>query len=164
MISSGEKMSGDARQGDLSKEEMEFLGRLFLTKTTQVAAYRTAMGKTEEEFDKSDADRASALKKALLQSDAGHYFMVALEFLVHFTKDILEGDDILRFYSRVVENKEKDQFGLDASLADRLSAARDMAKILKLLSDSIEVKADSRFADVLSKARRRAAKGERDAP
>ena len=72
--------------------------------------------------------------------------------------------EVLGFLSATFRGEVKDQFGLDPALSDRIKAAEDMAKHHKLLTDSLEVKADSSFADALSKARRRAAKGERDAP
>ena len=36
--------------------------------------------------------------------------------------------EVLRFYSSVMRNQEKDQFGLDAALSDRIAAARELMK------------------------------------
>ena len=41
---------------------------------------------------------------------------------------IADAAEVLRFYSSVMRNQEKDQFGLDAALADRIAAARELMK------------------------------------
>lgn len=41
---------------------------------------------------------------------------------------IADAAEVLRFYSSVMRNQEKDQFGLDTALSDRISAARELMK------------------------------------
>ena len=41
---------------------------------------------------------------------------------------IADVTEVLQFFSSVMRNEEKDQFGLDAALSDRLSAARELMK------------------------------------
>lgn len=41
---------------------------------------------------------------------------------------IADANEVLRFYSRVMRGEVKDQFGLDASLADRLKAGDSLMK------------------------------------
>ena len=41
---------------------------------------------------------------------------------------IADVTEVLRFLSSVMRNEQKDQFGLDAALSDRLSAARELLK------------------------------------
>lgn len=41
---------------------------------------------------------------------------------------IADAAEVLRFYSSVMRNQEKDQFGLDAALSDRITAARELMK------------------------------------
>ena len=41
---------------------------------------------------------------------------------------IADAAEVLRFYSSVMRTQEKDQFGLDAALSDRISAARELMK------------------------------------
>lgn len=41
---------------------------------------------------------------------------------------IASADEVLEFYSKVMRGEEKDQFGLDASLADRLNAGKELMK------------------------------------
>lgn len=41
---------------------------------------------------------------------------------------IASADEVLEFYSKVMRGEEKDQFGLDASLSDRLNAGKELMK------------------------------------
>jgi phage terminase small subunit len=41
---------------------------------------------------------------------------------------VASADEVLRFYSSVMRGQEKDAFGLDPSLADRLKAADSLMK------------------------------------
>lgn len=43
-------------------------------------------------------------------------------------KRIASGDEVMEFFSKVMRGEIKDQFGLDASLADRTKAAVEIAK------------------------------------
>ena len=46
--------------------------------------------------------------------------------------DIADGKEVLRFYTRVMRGEEKDQFGLDVAMADRLKAANALDKIVNV--------------------------------
>lgn len=54
-------------------------------------------------------------------------------------KRIASGDDVLQFFTRVMNGEEKDAFGLDASLETKIKAAVELAK---RTCDIKEVKAD----------------------
>lgn len=41
---------------------------------------------------------------------------------------IADADEILQYFTRVMRNEEKDQFGLDAPLSERTAAARELAR------------------------------------
>lgn len=41
---------------------------------------------------------------------------------------IADADEILQYFTKVMRGEEKDQFGLDAPLSERTSAARELAK------------------------------------
>lgn len=41
---------------------------------------------------------------------------------------IASADEVIKFYSAVMRGEVKDQFGLDASLTDRLSAGKELMK------------------------------------
>ena len=43
-------------------------------------------------------------------------------------KSIADADEILRYFTKVMRGEEKDQFGLDAPLAERTKAAQELAK------------------------------------
>lgn len=60
------------------------------------------------------------------------------------------------FLTRVMEGKEKDQFGLDASLSDRIKAAEDIIRCEGGFTDKTEVSMNVNFADMLKAARERA--------
>lgn len=44
--------------------------------------------------------------------------------------DIADGEEVLRFYTRVMRGEEKDAFGLDTGMADRLKAANALDRIV----------------------------------
>lgn len=46
------------------------------------------------------------------------------------TPDIADGEEVLRFYTRVMRGEEKDAFGLDTGMADRLKAANALDRIV----------------------------------
>ena len=41
---------------------------------------------------------------------------------------IADADEILQYFTRVMRNEEKDQFGLDAPLSERTAAAKELAR------------------------------------
>lgn len=43
-------------------------------------------------------------------------------------QSIADADEILQYFTKVMRGEEKDQFGLDAPLAERTSAARELAR------------------------------------
>lgn len=51
------------------------------------------------------------------------------------SKLVADADEVLRFYSAVMRGEVKDQFGLDASLTDRLKAGESLMKRLEKLAD-----------------------------
>ena len=60
------------------------------------------------------------------------------------------------FLTEVMEGKIKDQFGLDASLADRIKAAEDIIRCEGGFKDKTEVNMNVNIADMLKAARERA--------
>lgn len=51
-------------------------------------------------------------------------------------------DEVMRFYTSVLRGEEKDQFGLDASLTDRIKAGQELIKRLATSSESDKNKAN----------------------
>lgn len=43
-------------------------------------------------------------------------------------EQIASTDEVMRFFTSVMRGEEKDQFGLDASLADRIKAGQEIVK------------------------------------
>lgn len=43
-------------------------------------------------------------------------------------KRIASGDEVLQFFTRVMEGKEKDAFGLEVSISDRMTAGKELLK------------------------------------
>lgn len=66
-------------------------------------------------------------------------------------------DAVKSFLTRVMEGKEKDQFGLDASLSDRIKAAEDIIRCEGGFKDRAEVNLNVNVAEMLKAARERAA-------
>lgn len=51
-------------------------------------------------------------------------------------KKIATIDEVMSFYTSVLRGEEKDQFGLDASLTDRLKAGQELLKRLTIAENS----------------------------
>lgn len=80
-------------------------------------------------------------------------------------KRIATGDEVLQFFTRVMNGEEKDAFGLDVSISDKMSAGREILKrnidnrkleieLLKLESqvkdNQPEEEAEDNFMDALN--------------
>lgn len=66
-------------------------------------------------------------------------------------------DRVKSFLTEVMEGKVKDQFGLDASLSDRIKAAEDIIRCEGGFKDKTEVSLNVNVAEMLKAARERAA-------
>lgn len=58
-------------------------------------------------------------------------------------KNIATGDEVMDFYSKAMRGEIKDQFGLEATLSDRLKAANELAKRTVDITNRSEGKADA---------------------
>jgi len=65
-------------------------------------------------------------------------------------------DRVKSFLTEVMEGKIKDQFGLDASLSDRIKAAEDIIRCEGGFKDKTEVSLNVNVAEMLKAARERA--------
>lgn len=61
---------------------------------------------------------------------------------------IASADEVMRFYSDVIRGKIKDQFGLDASLNDRIKAADSLMKRYNIAEDKLRA-TQEKLAEVL---------------
>jgi len=55
------------------------------------------------------------------------------EELIFFAEEldrqtVADGKEVMQYFTRVMRNEEKDQFGLDAPLSERTAAAKELAK------------------------------------
>lgn len=53
-------------------------------------------------------------------------------------KRVADADEVMQFYSAVIRGEVKDQFGLDASLADRIKAADSLMKRYNVADDRMK--------------------------
>ena len=58
------------------------------------------------------------------------------------SKNIATIDEVMSFYTKVMRGEEKDQFGLDASLTDRIKAGQELVKRLSASSEADKSKAN----------------------
>lgn len=56
---------------------------------------------------------------------------------------IATGNEVMEFFTKVMNGQVKDQFGLDASLSDRLKAANELAKRTTDIENRLDGRADS---------------------
>ena len=52
---------------------------------------------------------------------------------------VASADEVMRFFSSVMRGEVKDQFGLDASLQDRLNAGKELMKRYAAIKDRADV-------------------------
>lgn len=86
-------------------------------------------GNATEAAKKAGYSEKTARKTAhenLTKPDISAYIAERME--KQDAKLIADADEVLRFYSSVMRGQEKDQFGLDAALTDRISAAKELMK------------------------------------
>lgn len=58
------------------------------------------------------------------------------------SKNIATIDEVMSFYTKVMRGEEKDQFGLDASLTDRIKAGQELVKRLSASSEAYKSRAN----------------------
>lgn len=77
------------------------------------------------------------LNKALKEANISFKAIAAKEYITdeitwrleQLKKEtIADADEIMQFFTRVMRNEEKDQFGLDAPLSERTNAAKELAR------------------------------------
>lgn len=61
-------------------------------------------------------------------ANAGISAYIAERMAAQDDRRVASADEVLRFFSAVLRGEEKDQFGLDASLSDRLNAGKELLK------------------------------------
>lgn len=64
------------------------------------------------------------------------------------TQRVASADEVMRFFSSVMRGEVKDQFGLDASLQDRLNAGKELMKRYSAIAPKAE-KASETVASII---------------
>ncbi len=100
---------------------------------------------------KSATDKA---KEILAKPESIAYMKLLIER--NEKKGFASLDRVKSFLSDVMEGRVKDQFGLDASLSDRIKAAEDIIRCEGGFKDKTEVSVNLNVAEMLKAARERA--------
>ena len=69
-------------------------------------------------------------------------------------ESIATGQEVMEFYTQVMQGKIKDQFGLESTLADRIKAANELAKRTIDIDNRINGKEDNNVNITLNLVRR----------
>ena len=107
-------------------------------------------------FPGTNNSTAAARCTAILEKPENIEYMKAL-IDRNAKKGYASLDRVKSFLTEVMEGKVKDQFGLDASLSDRIKAAEDIIRCEGGFKDKSEVSLNVNVADMLKAARERAA-------
>ena len=94
-------------------------------------------------------------KEILEKPESKEYMQLLIER--NAKKGYASLDRVKSFLTEVMEGKVKDQFGLDASLSDRIKAAEDIIRCEGGFKDKTEVSLNVNVAEMLKAARERAA-------
>lgn len=65
-------------------------------------------------------------------------------------KQIASTDEVMRFFTSVMRGEEKDQFGLDASLSDRIKAGQEIVKRFDIVKTTAQDDANARMSTLAS--------------
>ena len=65
------------------------------------------------------------------------------------SKSIASIEEVMKFYTKVMRGEEKDQFGLDASLSDRMRAGNEIIKRLSAASTDSETTEEDGLIEAL---------------
>lgn len=137
---------------ELTQREKDFLKAL-VTEPSQTKAYQKVYPGAKS--DNGAGASANAKIKQLLRNPKAGQYMKEIADKLKEKPAIASAEEVLSFLSASMRGEIPDQFGLDASLADRQKAAELLGKKWALFKEQIEVKGEIGLADVLHKARKR---------
>lgn len=121
-------------------------------------AYRNTYGKTRKYTNKTCNSESS---KLLRNPNLKPYLEELLAKAKAKAKEdeektVCDAAEIIRFYSHVVRNEEKDQFGLDLPISERIKAAKELYNIVgtdNSSSDAVTIIDDIGGADDADKTK-----------
>ena len=147
------------RKGSESRKELEVDGMLSVAKEEAVVReyYKTHLLAKSYQAVYPGVNAATARERAkeiLKKPENVEYMKELIER--NAKKGYASLDRVKSFLTEVMEGKIKDQFGLDASLSDRIKAAEDIIRCEGGFKDKTEVSLNVNVAEMLKAARERA--------
>lgn len=130
---------------ELSVKHKKFADE-WIIDSNQTRAYKVA-------YPNVKTDQVAATNANRLLKNAKIAAYIAERMKPDDEKRVATGDEVLEFYTKVMNGEITDAFGLDASLSDRLKAADGLAKRHGL--NKINVEMTDNYADTLKAARER---------
>lgn len=154
--------SGQQQTGSGTKTKTKSRKRDYTPRTDEDFQFMTGavFGKSKADsyrqaYDKDDSGNASRINDKMVDTDVGQAFLRGVQVGLDGS-GIITAKGTLQGISAIAAGTVKDRFGFEVDARTRLSALEDMAKYHKLLTDSIEVKADFDLASAIGRARARA--------
>ena len=106
-------------------------------KQQKFAEYYLETGNATESAKKAGSSEKTAYSignENLSKPEIKEYIQERLDELK--SKQIATIDEVMQFYTSIMRGEEKDQFGLDASLTDRIKAGQELVKRLTVADGS----------------------------
>lgn len=116
---------------ELTKKERMFADTYIETTNMTQSAIKAGYSKRS-----AGVTGSRLLKKAKIKQ----YIEAVME--EHSKSTIATADEVLQYLTRVMKGEEKDQFGLDVSIADRTKAAELLGKRHMLFADKVKLSAE----------------------
>lgn len=134
---------------ELTEQEREYCER-YLALGSQSAAYREA-------FDVPEGTSVNRKAQALHNTKRIQNYLIAkVEAITEENPKVMKPEEILEFWSEIARGNVQDQFGLEASLSDRMKASENLARRYGLTREIVEVKSSGGLAEQMEQARKRA--------
>ena len=70
-------------------------------------------------------------------------------------KRVADANEVLEFLTKVLRGQEKDQFGLDLSITDRIKSAELLGKRHRIFSEKVEIDTGNKVLEALDKLRKK---------
>ena len=71
------------------------------------------------------------------------------------TKRVADANEVLEFLTKVLRGQEKDQFGLDLSITDRIKSAELLGKRFRIFTDKVELDTGNKVLEALDKLKKK---------
>lgn len=118
----------------ISAKEEKFIQNIIKGETKR-DAYRLAFNDPTLEDVTIDSKATTLLNKRHIAGEIEHRFELAK------SESIATAQEIMEYFTKVMRGEEKDQFGLDAPLGERTSAAKELMKRVVEMEEQAKLKA-----------------------